>query len=143
MTDVGWPPEHAPVYVISVAAALSGLHPQTLRQYDRLGLVTPGRASGGGRRYSAHDIAQLREVTRLTGMGIGLDGVKRVIELEDQVLALRLRVQELEAEVDGVRALARRVFAAGPQGDVVAMARGQRARRPDPGAALVVWRPGR
>ncbi|MGH3445639.1 MAG: heat shock protein transcriptional repressor HspR [Nocardioidaceae bacterium] len=84
------------MYVISVAAELTGLHPQTLRSYDRLGLVTPGRAGGGGRRYSWHDIEVLREVAELTGSGIGLEGVRRVLELEHQVDALRHRVVELE-----------------------------------------------
>ena len=102
------PDETTPVYVISVAAELTGLHAQTLRQYDRIGLVTPGRTPGGGRRYSIRDIAALREVQRLTGLGIGLEGVRRVLELEDQVAALQQRVAELQAEVDGHRAASRR-----------------------------------
>ncbi|MBA2457187.1 MAG: MerR family transcriptional regulator [Nocardioidaceae bacterium] len=93
-----------PVYVISVAAELTGLHPQTLRTYDRLGLVIPGRAGGGGRRYSLHDIEQLREVARLTAEGLGLEGVRRVLELENQVTALRLRIRELQAELAGAQA---------------------------------------
>jgi MerR family transcriptional regulator/heat shock protein HspR len=72
-----------PVYVISVAAELTGLHPQTLRQYDRLGLVSPGRAGGGGRRYSLRDIELLRAVAQLTAAGIGLEGVRRILDLED------------------------------------------------------------
>src|SRR6478736_8256749 len=84
-----------PVYVISVAAELTGLHPQTLRTYDRIGLVSPGRAGGGGRRYSLHDIELLREVAELTAAGIGLEGVKRILELENQVAALRARNAEL------------------------------------------------
>src|SRR6201997_2463597 len=88
-----------PVYVISVAAELSGLHPQTLRQYDRLGLVSPGRASGRGRRYSARDIAMLREVQRLSqDEGINLSGIKRILELETHVDALRARIPELHRE---------------------------------------------
>ena len=83
------------VYVISVAAELTGLHPQTLRTYDRIGLVSPGRAGGGGRRYSLHDIELLREVAELTAAGIGLEGVKRILELENQVAALRARNAEL------------------------------------------------
>src|SRR3954469_6051961 len=78
-----------PVYVISVAAELTGLHPQTLRTYDRIGLVSPGRAGGGGRRYSWRDIEMLREVADLTGAGIGLEGVRRILELENHVAALR------------------------------------------------------
>ena len=84
-----------PVYVISVAAELTGLHPQTLRQYDRVGLVSPGRTGGGGRRYSLRDIELLREVAELTASGIGLEGVRRILELEHQVAALRARNTEL------------------------------------------------
>lgn len=93
------PGPEAKVFVISVAAELSGLHPQTLRTYDRLGLVAPGRTGGGGRRYSIRDIEVLRTVAKLTSEGLGLEGVKRVLELENQVFALRERVAELEAEV--------------------------------------------
>lgn len=93
------PGPEAKVFVISVAAELSGLHPQTLRTYDRLGLVAPGRAGGGGRRYSLRDIEQLRTVARLTAEGLGLEGVKRVIDLENQVLALQQKVAELQVEL--------------------------------------------
>ncbi len=89
----------APVFVISVAAELSGLHPQTLRSYDRLGIVHPGRTGGGGRRYSLRDIELLRQVARLTAEGLGLEGVKRVMELEHQVEALQRKVAELQADV--------------------------------------------
>jgi MerR family transcriptional regulator/heat shock protein HspR len=88
-----------PVYVISVAAELTGLHPQTLRQYDRVGLVSPGRTGGGGRRYSLRDIEMLREVAELTAAGIGLEGVRRILELENQVVALRARNAELRGQV--------------------------------------------
>ena len=108
--------ETTPVYVISVAAELTGLHAQTLRQYDRLGLVSPGRTPGGGRRYSLRDIAQLREVAQLSALGIGLEGVRRILELENHVAALQSRVAELQEEVDRRRAAERRT-------------------------ALVVWRP--
>src|SRR6478735_12635236 len=91
-----------PVYVISVAAELTGLHPQTLRQYDRVGLVSPGRTGGGGRRYSLNDIEALRMVAELTAAGIGLEGVRRIIDLENQVAALRARNAEL---LDRARAL--------------------------------------
>src|SRR4051812_455962 len=88
--------DDAPVFVISVAATLAGMHPQTLRQYDRIGLVSPGRSSGRGRRYSARDIALLREVQRLSqDEGINLAGVKRILELELQVGALQQRIREL------------------------------------------------
>src|SRR5437764_11833538 len=93
-------PEDAPVFVISVAAQLAGMHPQTLRQYDRLGLVNPGRTAGGGRRYSARDVALLREVQRLSQEdGVNLAGIKRIIELEAQVDALHDRIADLQAEL--------------------------------------------
>ncbi len=93
-----------PVFVISVAAQLSGLHAQTLRSYDRLGLVSPGRSAGGGRRYSARDIALLREVQRLSQEeGVNLAGIKRIIELEQLVDELQHRVDELVAEVAELR----------------------------------------
>jgi MerR family transcriptional regulator/heat shock protein HspR len=85
--------------VISVAAELTGLHPQTLRQYDRVGLVSPGRTGGGGRRYSLRDIELLREIADLTASGIGLEGVRRILELENQVTALRSRNRELRSRV--------------------------------------------
>jgi MerR family transcriptional regulator/heat shock protein HspR len=120
-------PEDAPVFVISVAAQLAGMHAQTLRQYDRLGLVSPGRTGGGGRRYSARDVALLREVQRLSqDEGVNLAGIKRVIELESQVDALRSRVSELAAELD-------RVYAA--------LNAAQATQRPS--TALVVWKPNR
>ena len=95
----GSPGPEVPVYVISVAAELTGLHPQTLRAYDRMGLVRPGRAGGGGRRYSWHDIELFREVAQLTATGIGLEGVRRILDLENQVAALRMRVADLEEEL--------------------------------------------
>jgi MerR family transcriptional regulator, heat shock protein HspR len=96
-------PDDAPVFVISVAAQLAGMHAQTLRQYDRLGLVTPGRTVGGGRRYSPRDVALLREVQRLSQEeGVNLAGIKRIIELEAHVDALRARVAELAAELQQV-----------------------------------------
>jgi MerR family transcriptional regulator, heat shock protein HspR len=106
MTDLfgtGLPDDDAPVFVISVAATLAGMHPQTLRAYDRIGLVSPGRSSGRGRRYSARDIALLREVQRLSqDEGINLAGVKRILELEDQVQALQSRLVELHAQLEGM-----------------------------------------
>ncbi|MEO7942644.1 MAG: MerR family transcriptional regulator [Marmoricola sp.] len=87
-----------------MAAELTGLHPQTLRQYDRVGLVSPGRTGGGGRRYSLRDIELLREVAELTASGIGLEGVRRILELEHQVAALRGRNSELRSQVAELRA---------------------------------------
>ncbi|AWH96599.1 heat shock protein transcriptional repressor HspR [Dietzia psychralcaliphila] len=93
------------VLVISVAAELSGLHAQTLRTYDRLGIVTPERTSGGGRRYSLRDVALLREVQRLSqDEGVNLAGIKRIIELTNQVDALQSRVRELVDELAELRA---------------------------------------
>lgn len=86
-----------PVYVISVAAELAGLHPQTLRQYDRLGLVSPTRPRGRTRLYSERDIDRLREVQQLAAAGMNLAGIQRVLELEEQVATLRRRLSEFEA----------------------------------------------
>ncbi|MFC4058639.1 heat shock protein transcriptional repressor HspR [Planomonospora corallina] len=98
--------DDTPVYVISVAAQLSGLHPQTLRQYDRLGLVRPGRTAGRGRLYSTRDILMLREVQRLSQEeGINLAGIKRILELENEVVRLREENHRLRAEVATIRAL--------------------------------------
>src|SRR4051812_27002319 len=128
-------PDDAPVCVISVAATLAGMHPQTLRQYDRLGLVSPGRTPGRGRRYSARDIEMLRQVQRLSqDEGINLAGVKRILELESHVDALRARLSELLAGLAGARAEIVRREAQVHQSyrrDLVPV---------DPGA-MVVWRP--
>ena len=105
--------EDTPVFVISVAAQLSGLHAQTLRSYDRLGLVSPGRATGGGRRYSARDISLLREVQRLSQEeGVNLAGIKRIIDLENQVDALKARLGELMEELASAHAAAEQAAAA-------------------------------
>lgn len=93
------PGPEVPLYVISVAAELSGLHPQTLRTYDRLGLVSPGRTGGGGRRYSWHDVQVLRDIAELSAAGIGLEGVRRILHLEARVSGLQRRVLDLEAEL--------------------------------------------
>jgi MerR family transcriptional regulator/heat shock protein HspR len=100
--------DDTPVYVISVAAQLSGLHPQTLRQYDRLGLVSPGRTAGRGRLYSIRDIVLLREVQRLSQEeGINLAGIKRILELETENLRLRDELARLRSELTLMRALIR------------------------------------
>ena len=98
------PGADAAVYVISVAAELSGLHPQTLRSYERMGLIMPGRTGGGGRRYSHRDIELLREIASLTSGGVGIEGVRRILELEHQVAALRARNSELRHQVAELRA---------------------------------------
>ena len=94
--------EELALYVISVAAELSGLHPQTLRQYDRLGLVSPSRAQGRGRRYSLRDIALLRNVSRMVNEGINLAGIKRIIELESAMSNMAIEVAKLRIEVDAL-----------------------------------------
>jgi MerR family transcriptional regulator/heat shock protein HspR len=94
--------EELALYVISIAAQLSGLHPQTLRQYDRMGLVSPSRAQGRGRRYSLRDIALLRNVSRMVGEGINLAGIKRIIELESAMSNMAIEVAKLRIEVDAL-----------------------------------------
>lgn len=125
-----------PIFVISVAAELAGLHAQTLRSYDRLGLVRPDRSAGGGRRYSARDIALLREVQRLSQEeGVNLAGIKRIIELEHLVDELRSRLEETAQEVLAARAAAEQAAAmvhASYRRDLVPVDRRQ---------AIVVWRP--
>jgi MerR family transcriptional regulator/heat shock protein HspR len=96
------PADDAAVYVISVAAEISGLHPQTLRQYDRLGLVSPNRTEGRNRRYSLRDIALLRAVQRLVGEGINHAGIKRIIELESAMANMAIEVAQLRIEVDAL-----------------------------------------
>ena len=98
------PKDDEAVYVISIASQLSGMHPQTLRQYDRMGLVSPGRSSGRGRRYSLRDIASLRNIQRLVGEGINLAGIKRIIELEEAVASMAIEVAKLRTEVDALLA---------------------------------------
>ena len=140
------PDDDTPVFVISVAAELAGMHAQTLRQYDRLGLVTPSRTRGGGRRYSQRDVALLREVQRLSQEeGVSLSGIARILELENQVRALRSRVSELSAELEAVEAgsgRTTRVFSVSPSGDVYAARLGERPRHPR-STALVLWSPPR
>jgi MerR family transcriptional regulator/heat shock protein HspR len=140
------PDDDTPVFVISVAAELAGMHAQTLRQYDRLGLVTPSRTRGGGRRYSQRDVALLREVQRLSQEeGISLPGIARILELENQVEALRSRVSELSTELDAVQASSgrtARVFSVSMTGDVYAGRLGERPRH-GRSQALVVWNPQR
>jgi MerR family transcriptional regulator/heat shock protein HspR len=135
------PGPEAAVYVISVAAELTGLHPQTLRTYERMGLITPGRTGGGGRRYSHVDIERLRKIASLTSSGIGIEGVRRIMELENQVAALTARNEELVAELEATRE-ALRLAASRRRAD------GSANRLPVPadppaGQSLVVWRRGR
>lgn len=128
--------DDAPVFVISVAAELAGMHAQTLRSYDRLGLVTPGRTSGGGRRYSARDIELLREVQRLSqDHGVNLAGIKRIIELDHEVQQLRRHVAELTEQLAQAHAAAEQAAAAvhaSYRRDLVPLRRQ---------AALMIWKP--
>jgi MerR family transcriptional regulator, heat shock protein HspR len=119
--------EESRTFLISVAAELAGMHAQTLRTYDRLGLVIPRRTSGGGRRYSQHDVELLRQVQRLSqDEGVNLAGIKRIIELTNQVEALQSRLQEMSEELAALRANQRRDVAVVPKS-----------------TALVVWQPRR
>ena len=127
----------AKVLIISVAARMAGMHPQTLRQYDRLGLVQPQRTPGGGRRYSARDVALLREVQRLSQEeGVNLAGIKRIIDLEQWAADLQQRIDELEHALEDAHQQLAEVRAAGatgfPRGDLIPLRRTPRA--------IVVWR---
>ncbi len=129
-----------PLFAIAVAAELAGMHPQTLRQYDRLGLVSPTRTAGQSRRYSMRDVVQLREIAALSAEGLNLVGIKRILELENANADLTARVRDLEHALaeELLNRPGRRVFAAGSAGDVISLRAGTRAER---GNQLVVWRP--
>ena len=130
--------ENTPMFVISVAAELAVMHPQTLRQYDRMGLVVPTRTGGGGRRYTMRNVAQLREIAKLSSEGVSLEGIRRVIELENQNTELKQRIRDLEATLANelMNRPRNRVFAAGGQG-VESIAVGQ---RPSKRSSVVLWR---
>ncbi|WP_314503422.1 heat shock protein transcriptional repressor HspR [uncultured Microbacterium sp.] len=132
--------EDAPIFAIAVAAELANMHPQTLRQYDRLGLVVPARTQGGSRRYSTRHVEQLREVARLSADGMSLPAIARIIELENHVQELRVRVRDLEARMrtELENRPGARVFAAGATGSVITLRQGRRVRR---ATDIVVWRP--
>ena len=100
--------EHHAVYVISVAAELAGLHPQTLRIYERRGLIRPSRTSGGNRRYSEADIQCLLRIADLTAVGMNIEGIRQVMELEEQVRKLRDESERLQAELAQVNSVAHR-----------------------------------
>lgn len=125
------------VYVISVAAELSGLHPQTLRAYERMGLITPGRTVGGGRRYSHRDIEKLRSIAELTSAGVGVEGVRRLLELENRLEALQARNAELVAELEATREALRMSLRSRPPADRLPV-----LRPPEREQSLVVWRRG-
>ncbi|BDZ64487.1 heat shock protein transcriptional repressor HspR [Agromyces mangrovi Wang et al. 2018] len=132
--------EKSPMFVISVAAELAGMHPQTLRQYDRLGLVSPSRTPGKSRRYSMRDVVQLREIAALSGEGVSLEGIRRVLQLENRVAHLEERVRELEAALadEMLNRPGSRVFASSSEGEVISLKTGTRVRRQN---QVVVWRP--
>ncbi|WP_104164175.1 heat shock protein transcriptional repressor HspR [Cryobacterium sp. N22] len=132
--------ENTRVFVISMAAELAGMHPQTLRQYDRMGLVSPDRTPGRSRRYSMRDVARLREIADLGAEGVSLEGIRRILALEDTVRVLQSRVGELETALadEMLSRPGHRVFAAGSAGDVISMRAGTRARRSN---QIVIWRP--
>jgi MerR family transcriptional regulator/heat shock protein HspR len=150
-----------PRFTVTEAARLAGMHPQTLRQYDRLGLVVPKRAAGRGRRYSRVDVERLLEVQRLAQVdGVNLAGIRRILALEQQVAVLEERLAELFARSTAEDRARRRVFTAGSAGEVVVVQRGRRLREPHRvesrvvesrvvevppavlGGAVVLWRPG-
>ncbi|GAA5036560.1 heat shock protein transcriptional repressor HspR [Microbacterium fluvii] len=132
--------DDAPIFAIAVAAELAGMHPQTLRQYDRLGLVVPDRTRGGSRRYSLRHVGQLREVAKMSAEGMGLPAISRILELEGRVRELHLRVRDLEERVrtEMERRPGARVFAAGASGGVIPLRHGVRVRR---ATEVVLWRP--
>ena len=135
--------DRAPVFAISVAAELSGMHPQTLRQYDRLGLVVPRRTRGRGRRYSIGDVRRLRQIQAMSqDEGINLAGIKRILELQDEVAALEQQLAGVRETLESMSPAQRRVFSADRDGEISALRRGERPRRASTSGALVVWRPG-
>ncbi|MEY4262967.1 MAG: hypothetical protein RLY88_675 [Actinomycetota bacterium] len=130
--------ENTPLFAIGVAAELSAMHPQTLRDYDRIGLVVPIRTGGQTRRYTMRNVAQLREVARLSAEGVSLEGIRRILELENQNAAQAKRIRDLEQALANelMNRPGARVFAAGEQG-VESIARG---KRPSKHAEIVLWR---
>ena len=130
--------EETPIFAIAAAAELAGMHPQTLRQYDRLGLVVPARTQGGSRRYSLRHVKQLREVAALSAEGMSLPAISRIIELENTVRALRRQVSDLEGRLRDETDRRSRVFAAGTSGSVITLRHGTRVRR---ATEVVVWSP--
>lgn len=135
------PDDDTPVFVISVAAELAGMHAQTLRQYDRLGLVSPSRTRSGGRRYSSRDVNLLREVQRLSQEGVSLPGIARILELEQRIADLEGRLAEVTEELYAVRSPhTHRIFSVSSSGDVYATRFGERPRRRG-SRALVLWDP--
>lgn len=142
LEEMATPGPDAPVYVISVAAELTGLHPQTLRTYERLGLIMPGRTGGGGRRYSHRDLELLREISHLTSSGIGIEGVRRILEFENRFVAISHRNEELVAELEATREALRQALAARRTSPGQVPNKLPVLRQPGPGQSVVVWRRG-
>ena len=130
--------ENTPMFVISDAAELAIMHPQTLRQYDRMGLVSPSRTSGQSRRYTMRNIAQLRTIAQLSSEGVSLEGIRRILELENQNAELKKRVRDLEKTLadELMKRPGARVFVAGDEG-IVSLAQGKRSRA---SKAVAIWR---
>jgi len=139
-------PSRAAVFVISVAAELAGMHPQTLRQYDRLGLVVPARTKGRGRRYSSHDIQRLRDIQHMSqDEGISLAGIQRILELQSRIEDLESERSRLSARLAAFEERRDRVFAASTSGEVSPLRRGERPwageGAGDREGAMVRWDP--
>ena len=128
----------APILTIAAAAELARMHPQTLRQYDRMGLVKPSRTSGQSRRYTLRNVTQLVEVAKLSNEGVSLVAIKRIMDLENQAVGLKSRVVELERLVEelAMRQPGNRVFAVGDSG-TISLPTGKRPKKSN---AVEVWR---
>ena len=135
--------DDAITFVISVAAELAGMHPQTLRQYDRIGLVQPSRAPGKARRYSQRDVNRLQRIQQLSQEGVSLEGIRRIIELEALLESQKEQIAALQSQIEDAKVklgMAERVFAAGTSGDVVHIARGTRPAARQRSSAVVLYR---
>jgi MerR family transcriptional regulator/heat shock protein HspR len=126
--------DDAPVYVISVVAQITGMHAQTLRQYDRVGLVSPQRTPGGGRRYTRRDIDRLRHVQVLSAEGVGLSGIRQILDLQAEVIRLGALAGNLQAELDALRAVVARAGASVSTGSLLPVLRPQRTE-------ITLWNP--
>jgi MerR family transcriptional regulator, heat shock protein HspR len=126
--------DDAPVYVISVVAQITGMHAQTLRQYDRVGLVSPQRTAGGGRRYTRRDIERLRHIQVLSAEGVGLSGIKQILDLQAEVMRLGDLAAGLQAELDTLRAVVARAGASMQSGSLLPARRPQRTE-------ITLWNP--
>ena len=132
--------ETMPLMPVSVAAALANMHPQTVRQYDRLGLVIPGRTKGQGRRYSLKNVERLLNIQRMSREGVNLEGIRRIIELEEEKEILLRKIEKLEIQVQANN----RIFTADSKGRIHPMRRGMRysiKEEAGDSCALVIWKP--